>query len=160
MAKAYAITIISRLNRNQEKNFLAKKPKRMIDNPQFVQTTTSRSRREYEEVKIICKMMRTSTAIRKYWITETILGTEWTGEFLLISIFLLINRRIMYCPKVYMTTKMENVVIFHTGVIPPVKTDILIREVSIIEAAITIDSIPTIQAFDSRKRKLISFNSF
>ncbi|WP_186434184.1 hypothetical protein [Candidatus Nitrosocosmicus arcticus] len=100
MAKAYTITIISRFDRNQEKNFLAKNPKRKIDNPQFVHTTTSRSTREYEVVKIICDIISTSTAIRKYWIADMILETEWTGVILLISIFLLIKRRIMYCPKV------------------------------------------------------------
>ncbi|TVP40358.1 hypothetical protein [Candidatus Nitrosocosmicus arcticus] len=58
-----------------------------------------------------------------------------------------------------MTTRIENAVIFHIEVIPPMKTESLIREVSIIEAAIIIDSTPTIQAFDSWKRKLVTFNS-
>jgi hypothetical protein len=131
----------------------------MIDNPQFVHTTISRSIREYEEVKIICKIINTSTAIKKYWIVEMTLEIEYTDEILLISIFLVINRRIMNCPKAYMTTNIENVTMFHRGAIPPVKTESLIMEVSIMEAAITIDSIPSIQAFDNWKCKLKTFNS-
>ena len=84
---------------------------------------------------------------------------EYTDEILLISIFLVINRRIMNCPKAYMTTNIENATMFHRGAIPPVKTESLIMEVSIMEAAITIDSIPSIQAFDSWKCKLKTFNS-
>ena len=88
-----------------------------------------------------------------------ILETECTGEILLISIFLLIKRSITYCPKEYMKTSIKNTAIFHTGAIPPVKTDSLIMAVSIKEAAIIIESIPSVQAFDSWKRILNTFNS-